>query len=90
MANVLFYYSDLILLISLSILVDAIFTDIWKKFHSVDPSILVKKFKYNIIVRQMLNWIKSYLINRTQQINLSNFVLLNLNVTSGILQGGHL
>lgn len=38
----------------------------------------------------MLKWLISYLVSRTQQVKLGNFVSSAINVTSGVPQGGHL
>jgi hypothetical protein len=58
--------------------------DIRKAFNSVDISILLKKLEYNGISDPILNWFKSYLNDRTQQVKLGNFCSSVINVTSEV------
>jgi len=65
--NLLVYYTDLVSIIGKGIQVDAVYTDIRKASDSViDLSILVKELEYNGIFGNLLNWLKTYLISRTQ------------------------
>ena len=67
--------------------VDAIFLDFAKAFDKVSHSKLIHKLKYYGIVGPVLDWIKAFLSNRTQQVVIDGFASEPVPVTSGVPQG---
>ena len=70
--------------------VDAIYTDFSKAFDKVDHNLLLLKLQKMGIRDKVLNWIKTYLSRRTQNISINDIVSTSFNVTSGVPQGSHL
>jgi hypothetical protein len=88
--NLVDYVSQLQTLMSSNKQVDAIYTDFSKAFDKVDHHILgLKLFKIGIR-GSLLNWLMSYLCNRTQRININGVLSESIHVTSGVPQGSHL
>ena len=70
--------------------VDAIFIDYFKAFDSVNHNRLCQKL-YNVGIRGLLlQWIGSYLANRSQSVHALDVVLNSIMTTSGVPQGSHL
>ena len=67
--------------------IDAAYMDFRKAFDSVPHQRLITKLKGYNIDGQILNWITSFLTNRTQYVKINNSSSCNLNVTSGVPQG---
>lgn len=73
--------------LDVSVPVDCIYLDLKKAFDSVDHEILLTKLsKLNLSV-YLLNWIRSWLYNRTQFIRYNNSDSRTINVPSGVPQG---
>jgi len=70
--------------------VDVIFTDFSKAFDKLNHSILLNKLSKFGIYGMLFNWIKSYLCNRTQFVQMAGFLSNIINVTSGVPQGSHI
>ena len=70
--------------------VDAIYTDFSKAFDKVDHDLLIMKLNRMGIKHNLLNWIKTYLSNRTQKVKINGVSSSIINVTSGVPQGSHL
>jgi len=70
--------------------VDAIHTDIKKAFDQVKHRYLIQKLKEVGVHPCLLNWIKSYLDNRVQCVNISGWKSATIAVQSGLPQGSHL
>ena len=66
---------------------DAILLDFQKAFDKVPHQRLFYKLKYYGISPQALNWIHSFLSNRTQQVLLEGNMSSSIIVTSGVPQG---
>ena len=70
--------------------IDAIYTDFQKAFDRVDHKLLIFKLKKIGIEGNILDWISSYLTNRTQVVKFKNSFSEEINVISGVPQGSHL
>jgi len=66
---------------------DLIIMDIAKAFDKVPHKRLLYKRKYYGISQQAINWITSFLSNRTQTVILENTTSEKIPVTSGVPQG---
>jgi retron-type reverse transcriptase len=66
---------------------DLIIIDFAKAFDKVPHKRLLYKMKYFGISEQLINWVKSFLSNRTQAILLENMASSKISVTSGVPQG---
>ena len=66
---------------------DAILLDFQKAFDKVPHQRLIYKLTYYGISPQALNWVHSFLSNRTQQVLLEGNTSSPINVTSGLPQG---
>jgi len=64
-----------------------IFIDLKKAFDTVNHDILIKKLEYYGLRGTALSWINSYLINRTQFVDIDNTKSEELNVECGVPQG---
>jgi len=69
---------------------DVIYTDFSKAFDSVNHRILIYKLSLLGFPPNLLEWILSYLSNRTQMVCFNNKISKIINVTSGVPQGSHL
>ena len=67
--------------------VDAAYLDFRKAFDSVPHKRLLAKLHGYGIRGNILKWIKSFLSNRTQFVNINNQVSDHIDVTSGVPQG---
>lgn len=89
-SNLCQYASYLLLSLESNKQVDAIYTDFSKAFDKVNHNILRAKL-LNIGIRgNLLNWISTYLSDRTQKVRLNGVLSDTLSVTSGVPQGSHL
>ncbi|CAH2092779.1 unnamed protein product [Euphydryas editha] len=70
--------------------VDVIYTDFKKAFDSVPHRILVKKLSCYGFSGPLLQWLSSYLHNRSFYVVMNGFSSLSSKITSGIPQGSHL
>jgi hypothetical protein len=70
--------------------VDVIYTDFSKAFDKVDHRALLKKLENSGIHGSLLDWISSYLSNRTQRIQIDGLLSSPIHVTSSVPQGSHL
>ena len=70
--------------------VDAIYTDFSKAFDRVNHSILLLKLHRLGFPNTVLNWIASFLSNRTQRVLFRNQLSLRIDVSSGVPQGSHI
>ena len=69
---------------------DVIYTDFSKAFDKVNHILLVKKLKLIGFSNLCIEWIYSYLSNRTQSVRFRSSTSKNINVLSGVPQGSHL
>ena len=67
--------------------VDAAYLDFRKAFDTVPHQRLIKKLHTYGIRGSILNWITSFLTDRTQFVKINNSVSENMRVTSGVPQG---
>ena len=65
----------------------AIYIDLTKAYDTIDTSILVKKLKHYGIQNEPLNWVKSYLMKRTQVVKIQGTISDEKDVTCGLPQG---
>ena len=70
--------------------VHTVYTDFSKAFDRVDHSLLLRKLSCYGISGTLLTWIKSYLVDRCQQVKIENFLSKEICATSGVPQGSHL
>ena len=70
--------------------IDVIYTDFQKAFDRVDHKLLIFKLRKIGIEGAILDWISSYLTNRTQVVKFKNSLSEEINVISGVPQGSHL
>jgi hypothetical protein len=70
--------------------VDVIYTDFEKAFDRVDHAILLLKLQVLGIHGDLLRWVESYLINRSQAVVLGGYKSDYIEITSGVPQGSHL
>lgn len=70
--------------------VDVVYTDFSKAFDTVNHFILCEKLKAFGLGGTLLNWITSYLHDRTQSVRVKGFISEEITVTSGVPQGSHL
>lgn len=68
----------------------AIYTDLKNAFDAVNFNIYKLKLKLIGIHGPLLNWFKSYLSDREQQVKINSNLSNIIKVTSGVPQGGHL
>ena len=66
---------------------EAILLDFQKAFDKVPHQRLLYKLTYYAISPQSLNWVHSFIYNRTQQVLLEGNTSSSINVTSGVPQG---
>lgn len=89
-SNLCQYASYLLLSLENNKQIDAIYTDFSKAFDKVNHKLLRAKL-FNIGIRgNLLNWICTYLSDRTQKVRLNGAYSDTLPVTSGVPQGSHL
>ena len=67
--------------------VDVIFIDISKAFDTVSHSILIEKLANLNLNPKLHNWIKGFLLNRTQRVKIGETFSKYAKVTSGVPQG---
>lgn len=64
-----------------------IFLDLRRAFEVVDREIMMKKLKGFGIKGTVLNWFKSYAVNRTQRVKFNGILSRPISVDMGVLQG---
>lgn len=69
---------------------DVIYTDFSKAFDRVSHAILLQKMSKYGFAGALLNWIESYLSNRSYHVVLNGFKSTTYAITSGVPQGSHL
>lgn len=69
---------------------DAIYTDFSKAFDRVNHRILLTKLESVGVVGCLLDWLSSYLYDRSFMVRVGNFLSKETPVTSGVPQGSHL
>ena len=65
----------------------SIFLDLTKAFDTVDHNILINKLYSYGITDRALNWLKSYLCNRTQTVSINPTMSVFIDINIGIPQG---
>ena len=68
-------------------MVGSVFLDFSKAFDLVNHSILLEKMKFYGIGSNIINWIRSYLDNRSQEVHFSSVKSKKLTVKYGVPQG---
>ena len=67
--------------------IDAIFLDFSKAFDKVPHECQFLKLSHYGVQGTLLDWIRDFLMNRTQQVVLNNIISESANVVSGVSQG---
>lgn len=70
--------------------VDAIYTDFSKAFDRVPHCILLQKLSSYGVSQNLVNWLKSYLVNRKFFVVVNGFTSSTYGIASGVPQGSHL
>ena len=70
--------------------VDVLYTDFSKAFDKVDHLILCDRLYLYGFSADLVQWIKSYLLNRKQHVKFKNIISKAIHATSGVPQGSHL
>ena len=73
-----------------SLQTDVIYTDLSKAFDVVNHKLLLIKLSRYGFPRKLLEWINSYLTNRSQNVLYNSVVSSKFAVTSGVPQGSHI
>ena len=88
--NLVLYQSFLISSLEAGQQVDCIYTDLSKAFDSVCHPLLIKKLSEIGFSGSYLSWIRSYLDNRRQSVEVCGKTSREVLVTSGVPQGSHI
>lgn len=88
--NLLTFITDITKSVDSHDQVDAIYTDFSSAFDKVDHNILLRKISDYGINGSLLNWLQSYLSNRTQRVTACGYNSVSYKVTSGVPQGSHI
>ena len=67
--------------------VDVLYTDFSKAFDRLDHGLLLNKLQTFGFSQLLINFIKSYLNNRTQYVEYRGHMSIEINATSGVPQG---
>lgn len=70
--------------------VDVVYTDFEKAFDKVSHTILFQKLRNSGIHGNLLRWVISYILNRTQIVKIGSSMSKDIRATSGVPQGSHL
>lgn len=87
--NLVLFEDYIIKLFFLRRQVDAIELDFFKAFDRVSHSILIQKLETYGFKRTLLNWFKSYLLDRRLQVRYSSGLSEEFEATSSVPQGSH-
>ena len=87
--NLVVYHTYLLNALENKMQVDAIYTDFSKAFDRVNHKILLLKLTKLGFNQQIINWIASFLSERSQWVKINNFISKNIEVPSGVPQGSH-
>jgi len=88
--NLMVYTSSILCDMENGLSVDAIYTDFSKAFDKVDHNILIYKLAKFGLSGSLLDWVSSYLKDRTQIVKFQGHFSDSISVTSGVPQGSHL
>ncbi|KAG7296239.1 hypothetical protein JYU34_021353 [Plutella xylostella] len=84
-------YTDFILnAMDVGCQVDAVYTDFSKAFDKIDHHLLIKKLLGVGVHGDLLRWLRSYVLNRSQAVSLKGHTSQFLPISSGVPQGSHL
>ena len=86
-SQLLLTVDDLARAVDKTLQVDCSILDFSKAFNKVLHARLIHKLNYHGINRNLLSWIKAFLMNCSQQIKVNDFCLSPRNVLSGVPQG---
>ena len=87
LSQLLTHYDRILSLLEKGLNVDTIYLDFAKAFDKVDHSLVLKKLSLLGIRGKILEWIKSFLTNRTQRVMVNGFLSEPAHVISGVPQG---
>lgn len=87
--NLLIYHNHIVNALENRLQVDSIYTDFSKAFDRVDLKLLPLKLQALGLGGNLLKWLESFLVGRTQSVKLGNFISYDIDVLSGVPQGSH-
>lgn len=87
LSQLLTHYDKIISILEKGLNVDTIYLDFAKAFDKVDHSLVLKKLSMLGIRGKILQWIESFLTNRTQRVMVNGFLSEPAPVISGVPQG---
>ena len=85
--QILTHYDSILTMLEEGNAVDSVYLDFSKAFDKVDHQILLKKVESLGITGKLLEWIKTFLTNRQQQVRVENTLSSREWVKSGVPQG---
>lgn len=88
--NLLEFSSDIIAAFNSGLQVDCVYTDFSKAFDKLSHSVIVLKMKKLGFPPWFIEWVTSYLIDRTYKVVFRGLESRSINATSGVPQGSHL
>ena len=87
LSQLLAHYDEVLELLEKGLNVDTIYLDFSKAFDKVDHQIVIAKLSSLGIGGKLLEWIKSFLLDRLQHVVVNGFVSSPSHVKSGVPQG---
>jgi hypothetical protein len=81
------FYDNITDCVDRGLVIDSIFFDFSKAFDSVPHDVLMSRLYDYGIQGNLLQWIHSFLFNRTQTVRIGDCISKTLPVTSGVIQG---
>ena len=87
LSQLLAHYDQILTLLEQGMNVDTIYLDFAKAFNKVDHRIILAKLSLLGIGGNILKWIRSFLVGRTQQVLVNGFLSDPSTVRSGVPQG---
>ncbi len=78
---------DLVTILDEGHTVDLVYLDFAKAFDSVNHRFILATLKSSVIIGAVLNWIKSYLSNRSYQVQIGGVLSEEAHCLSGVPQG---
>ena len=88
--NLLEFSSDIIAAFNSKNQVDCVYTDFSKAFDKLSHSVIILKMKKLGFPPWFIEWVNSYLIDRTYNVIFRGLESRSINATSGVPQGSHL
>ena len=87
LSQLLTYFENVLTRLEENKCVDVIYLDFSKAFDKVDHLILLEKLRLLGITGKLYNWIRSFLLDRSQSVMVNGFLSDPVHVKSGVPQG---